>query len=86
MGLVLVLFNIFVSNMGSGIECTPASLPDTKLHDVVNTLEGRDAIHRDLHRLERWAFVNFMMFNKAKHKVVHLGWGNSRHEYRPGDG
>lgn len=61
-----------------------SSAPQQVYHDVVNSLEGRDAIQRD--RLERQACVNFMMFNKAKHKVVHLGWGNSRHEYRLGDG
>ena len=38
-----VLFNIFVGNMESGIECTLSKFADdTKLCDVVNTLEGRD--------------------------------------------
>ncbi|GAB0209557.1 mitochondrial enolase superfamily member 1 [Grus japonensis] len=80
-----VLFNIFVGDMDSGIECTLSKFADhTKLCGMDNTLEGRDATPRDLNRLERWARANRMKFNKAKCKVLHVGRCNPKHNYRLG--
>jgi len=80
-----VLFSIFVGDMDRGTECTLSRFADnTKLCGVVDTLEGRDAIQRDLDRLERWACMNHMKFDKAKFKVLHVGWGNPKHKYRLG--
>ena len=38
-----------------------------------------------LGRLEEWAHVNLLKFNKAECKVIHLGWGNHQHQYRLGE-
>ena len=57
---------------------------DTQLSAAVDTVEGRDAIERDLNRLERGARVNLMRFNTAKCKVWHWGPRNPTHTYRLG--
>jgi len=80
-----VLFSIFVSDTDSGMECTLSKFANnTKLCGVIDTLEGRDAIQRDLDRLERWACMNRMKFNKAKYKVLHVGQGNPKPKSRLG--
>jgi len=76
-----VLFNIFINDMDSGIKCTLGNLvEDTKLSGVADTLEGRDAIQRDLGRLERWAQAKLMKFNKVKYKVLSISQGNPKHK------
>ncbi|GAB0196697.1 cAMP-dependent protein kinase inhibitor alpha [Grus japonensis] len=86
-GLVLgpVLLNIFVGDMDSGIKRTLSKFADdTKLCGAVDMLEGRDAVRRDLDRLERWACVNLMKFNKAKCKVPRMRRCNCKHNHRLG--
>lgn len=48
-GLELVLFNVFINDIVSGIESKFVN--DTKLCGVVSTAKGQDVIQRNLNRL-----------------------------------
>ena len=49
-----VLFSIFINNIDSEIECTVVRFAsDTNLRGVVDTIEGRDDIQRNLDSFEK---------------------------------
>ena len=81
-----VLFNIFISNIKDGTECTLSKFADnTKLSSALDTLEGREALQRDLDRQEKWADENLLRFIKAMCKVLHLDRGNPKYLYKLGE-
>lgn len=47
-----------------------------RLGGSVDLLEGKNALQRDLNRLDRWAKANALRFNKARWKVLPLGHNN----------
>ncbi|KAJ7415266.1 rna-directed dna polymerase from mobile element jockey-like [Pitangus sulphuratus] len=78
-----VLFNFFINDLDTRLEGILSKFADdTKLGGAIDSLEGREALQRDLNKLEDWAITNPMKFNKGKCQILHLGWGNPGYLYR----
>ncbi|KAK4813849.1 hypothetical protein QYF61_001947 [Mycteria americana] len=70
----------------TGVKCTLRKFAnDTKLGGAVDSLNGREALQRDLDRLESWAMTNHMKFIRSKCWILHLGRGNPGYMYKLGD-
>ncbi|KAK4824965.1 LOW QUALITY PROTEIN: hypothetical protein QYF61_021752 [Mycteria americana] len=77
-----VLFNVFIKDLDAGIECTLSKFANDR---AVDSLKSREALQRDLDRLDSWAVTNHMKFNKSKCQILHLGQGNPGYTYKLGD-
>ncbi|KAJ7404274.1 RNA-directed DNA polymerase from mobile element jockey [Willisornis vidua] len=62
-----VLFNIFTNDLDTGLgRIISKFAEDTKIGGAVDSPKGREALQRDLSKLEDWAITNYMKFNKEK--------------------
>ncbi|KAJ7421586.1 hypothetical protein BTVI_17703 [Pitangus sulphuratus] len=85
--LVPEFFNIFRNYLDAGLEGILSKFADdTKLEGAVDFLRDREALKRNLDKLEGWVITNHMKFNKGKCWILHIGWDNPGCMYRKGLG
>ncbi|KAJ7410188.1 rna-directed dna polymerase from mobile element jockey-like [Pitangus sulphuratus] len=75
-----------MNDLDTGLEETLSKFADnTKVGEAVDSHKAREALQRDLDKLEDWAITNHRNFNKRKCRILHLGWGIPGCVYRLGN-
>ncbi|KAK4830473.1 hypothetical protein QYF61_011197 [Mycteria americana] len=67
-----VLFNTLINDLDAGVECTISKFADNSKPGGAVDSERQEASQRDLDRLEHWAIINGMKFNKSKCWILPL--------------
>ncbi|PKU27795.1 rna-directed dna polymerase from mobile element jockey- hypothetical protein [Limosa lapponica baueri] len=81
-----ILFNVFINDIDSGIECTLS-----KFADDTNLSGAVDSLRKGMPSRGTWTgwrsehHVNLLKFNKDRCKVLHLDQGNPQYHCRLGD-
>ena len=85
-----ILFLIFINDLPKCVNC-PICLfaDDSKIYCKVprennakpELERAHENLQEDLHEIHRWAEKWKMSFNVNKCKIMHLGYGNTKHEY-----
>ena len=88
-----LLFLIFINDLPECTTC-PVCLfaDDSKIYcrvpryggDLTDPESAENILQKDLNELQKWATKWKMAFNVNKCKIMHLGYGNNKHEYNLG--
>lgn len=80
-----ILFYFLINELDAVLKCILNMLADIiKSGVAIESHGGTEPLLRAIDKLEGWAIINHMKFNKSKYQILHLGWGNPRYMYRWG--
>lgn len=76
------MFNVFINDLGEGMEHTLSVFADdAKLGGPADAPGGCAAIQGDLEKLESWAEGGLMQFSRGQRRGLHLGRNSPLHQY-----
>ena len=77
------LFVCFINDMPEAVRCSSIKLfaDDAKVFKAITEEESCTQLQADLNRLQEWANTWQLRFNASKCQSMHLGRGNTKHDY-----
>lgn len=76
-----ILFDVLSSKLDDGMKSLSASLSVTpNWAEMVNLLEGRTAIQKNLDKLKEWTELGSL---QQEEQVMHVRWNTPMQRYRP---